>query len=269
MTMEEVLRAYFVKSGYYTLRGVPFVYRGFDVTDVDIWLYHRPSPVSRQRIIVDIKNKKTPQAIERIFWTKGLQETLGVDQGIVATTDKRPDVAEFGHMHGVVVMDGQFLSKLMQGGDLLADRISEEEFAQLVDSYSMNKLAGDWRGRVKRAKQLVLTGLHYNQANHWLSEGRYFAEQVLLVPTHRNVAARILYLMVSLATLAIDFIMKDLAFSDQTAKLEQIKDGFQYGSSGYRGTKEIIDTAVGLVVAVSTTGARSRGAHTSQPFQRP
>src|SRR5262245_50281468 len=107
-SMEEALRYYFIRNGYYTLRSVPFIYREFDVTDVDIWLYERPSAVSRQRIIVDAKNRKTPQAIERIFWTLGLRVALGVEQAIVATTERRPAVAEFGKLKGLVVLDGAF-----------------------------------------------------------------------------------------------------------------------------------------------------------------
>ena len=46
--MEELLRSYFLKAGYYVVRGVPFVYEGFDVTDIDLWLYSRTSSVSRE-----------------------------------------------------------------------------------------------------------------------------------------------------------------------------------------------------------------------------
>ena len=44
--MEELLRNYFLQAGYYVIRGVPFVYEGFDVTDIDVWLYGRASSVS-------------------------------------------------------------------------------------------------------------------------------------------------------------------------------------------------------------------------------
>lgn len=63
--MEELLRNYFLKAGYYVVRGVPFIYEGFDITDIDLWLYGRASSVSREITIVDIKNRKTPQAIEK------------------------------------------------------------------------------------------------------------------------------------------------------------------------------------------------------------
>ncbi|GLR60801.1 hypothetical protein [Rhizobium indigoferae] len=245
MSMEERVRSYFMKSGYYTLRGVPFTYGKFDVTDIDLWLYDRPSPVSRHRVVVDIKNKKTPQAIERIFWAKGLAATLRLDQAIVATTDKRPDVAQFGREHGVVVLDGNFLSRLANLS--LSGRMSEEDFLHAIDAFSDQKVAGDWKGRLRTAKSLVLNGLGYNEVNSWLTDARFFAEQTLIVPLHKTTACRILYLIASLVAVGFDFVMRDLAFVEQDAKVTEINSGLQFGSSGARGTAHVIDIAIGLV----------------------
>jgi len=52
--MEERLRIYFLQSGYYVARGIPFKYKKFDITDIDIWLYNRTSSVSREIAIVDV-----------------------------------------------------------------------------------------------------------------------------------------------------------------------------------------------------------------------
>lgn len=243
--MEEALRGYFLRNGYYALRGVPFAYNGFDVTDVDLWLYDKPSPVVRHTIVVDIKNKRTPQAIERIFWAKGLQSTLGVDQAIVATTDKRPDVSEFGKQHGVLVIDGNFLSRLTTSGAILDDRHTEEEFIGLIDA-DLGRIATDWKLRLRRSKQLVLTGLGFDQVNFWLSEARFFAEQVLTVPTHKKVASRLLYLVASLIAVAVDHVLKDMTFSDARARSEKIEAGLLYGSAGRSGNSKTLDIALGL-----------------------
>ena len=119
---EEALRNYFLSIGYFVARGCKFGFQGFDVTDVDLWLYGRTSPLSRERANVDIKNKKTPQALERIFWAKGLQATLGFDACIVATTDTRPDVRDFGLQHQVKVLDGRFLGRLTKSGRIQIER---------------------------------------------------------------------------------------------------------------------------------------------------
>ena len=112
---EEFLRTYFLGLGYYVIRSINFVYKGFDVTDIDLFLYNKVSPFSRERIIVDIKNKKTPQAIERIFWTRGLQDVLNMDKAIVATTDTRQEITDFGKQNNIYVLDGNLQSRLRDG----------------------------------------------------------------------------------------------------------------------------------------------------------
>jgi len=246
-SMEEALRFYFIRNGYYTLRSVPFIYRGFDVTDVDIWLYERPSAVSRQRIIVDAKNRKTPQAIERIFWTIGLRTAIAVEQAIVATTDKRPAVGEFGKLKGIVVLDGNFCARLQANHEILATRFSEEEFSLLIENFSLGKLAGNWRERLRASKAIILDGFDYNAVNRWLEEGKFFAEQTLTTPIHKETSCRILYLIVSFIALAIDFLMKDLAFAEPATKQALMNRGFRYGTEGEEGTQRVVNLAIGLV----------------------
>ena len=244
--MEEALRGYFLRNGYYVLRAVPFAYNGFDVTDVDLWLYDKQSPIVRHRVVVDIKNKKTPQAIERIFWAKGLQATLALDQAVVATTDRRPDVAEFGRQHGVLVIDGNFLSRLTKDETLIQGRLSEEEFTALFDT-SLGAIASQWKTRLRTSKQLVLEGLGFDQINYWLSEAGFFAEQTITVPTHRKLAARLLYLVASLVAVAVDYSLREMTFLDARSRTDKLNSGFQYGTAGADGTSDHLNIAIGLV----------------------
>ena len=39
--MEEILRNYFLRARYYVARGVPYNYRGFGVTDIDLWFVRK------------------------------------------------------------------------------------------------------------------------------------------------------------------------------------------------------------------------------------
>ncbi len=244
---EELLRRYFIRNGYFTVRGVPFIYEGFDITDIDIWLYDRPSPVSRHRIIVDAKNRSTPKAIERIFWTKGLQQVLGIEQAIVATSDKRPAVSDFGREQNVLILDGAFLDKLHNSSDSFEDRLTEEQFIDLLGTYRPTKDVGDWRGIFKTVKRPLARGLGYNAINRWLIDGKYFAEQALLVKTHREVALRVLYLLASFVAIAFDFVMKDLSFSEPGAKLKTLNEGLRHGSQGATGTNQLLELATGLI----------------------
>ena len=43
--LEELVRAYFARQGFFVLRSVPYRFDGEDVTDLDVWLYSRhPRP---------------------------------------------------------------------------------------------------------------------------------------------------------------------------------------------------------------------------------
>src|SRR5688572_18729099 len=97
--IEEALREYFLSVGYFAVRGVPFTFDSLTVSDIDVWLYTRVSPLHCERALVDAKNRGTPKALERIVWAKGMQSILGLERSIVATTDKRPETKSFGDRH--------------------------------------------------------------------------------------------------------------------------------------------------------------------------
>lgn len=248
MMMEEQLRNYFLKAGYYVVRGVPFVYEGFDVTDIDLWLYSRASSVSREITLVDSKNKKTPQAIERIFWVQGLRIATKATNAIVATTDKRQEVKDFGRDLDVLVLDGNFLNKLTKTNDQSNKRLSDEEFFAKINAYTLSKLDGDWRGRVLLSKSLLVKSLSFDSCNEWLAQGRFFAEQSVVRESERETALRCLYLICSFIAISLDYCMKELSFYEQTERSVLIKDGFTYGSAkGSSGLKRVLNIAIGLV----------------------
>lgn len=262
--MEELLRSYFLKSGYYAVRGVPFVYEGFDVTDIDLWLYGRTSSVSREVALVDAKNKKTPQAIERIFWVQGLRIATQATNAIVATTEKRQEVKDFGRNLGVLVLDGNFIGRLAHSDDPNATRLSDEEFFARINEYSLSKLDGDWRGRIVLSKSLLAKSLSFDSCNEWLGQGKFFAEQSITKGIQRETALRCLYLVCSFVAVAVDYSMKELSFHEQSERSALIKDGFTYGSRGSLGLKKVLNVAMGLVEEHANDGpAISRQVRTS------
>jgi hypothetical protein len=252
--MEEALKEYFIASGFYALRGVKVVFHDIDVTDIDVWLYTRTSPVSRHRVVVDAKNRKTPQAMERIFWVSGIKAALGLEQAIVATNDKREIISEFGRQYGVMVLGGSFLLRLMKSRDESTGRITDEAFAKLIDGYNLGKLSGDWKARLERSKSLVAT-LDYNSVNFWLSEARFFAEQSILLEKHRATALRICYLISSLVAIGMDYLLKDVAFVDGPSRRSVVEDGLRHGSSGATGMRRALEFATGLAEQYLVDGA--------------
>ncbi len=239
---EELLREYFLELGYYAVRGIKFVFQGEDVTDIDLWLYHRHSPISRERINVDIKNKKTPQAIERILWTRGLQVTLGLDRCIVATTDNRQPVVDFGREHGVVVLDGTFFNSLKSRAKAF-DRLSEEEFDRLLDADNLGKLGGNWRQRVQLAKTAIVTHLGYDGCNGWLADIGFFVEQSETYVQRAEAAVRTTYLLISYFLIGLDFALSKVVFESQESKKAAIAEGLWHGSEGKKRTETVLHYA--------------------------
>lgn len=253
--MEELLRNYFLKAGYYVVRGVQFVYESFNVTDIDLWLYGRASSVSREITIVDCKNKKTPQAIERIFWVQGLKLATKATNAIVATTEKRQEVKDFGKELDVLVLDGSFLAKLADSDTPTTQRLGEEEFVFKINEYSLGKLDGDWKRKVLHCKSLLSGGLSFDNCNEWLSHAKFFAEQTITKPTKQEVSLRCLYLICSFVAIAVDFSLKEFSFLEENKRSAIIKDGFTYGSKGCSGMKRVLDVAMGLVEQHATDGS--------------
>ncbi|MDX1489877.1 MAG: hypothetical protein R3332_01210 [Pseudohongiellaceae bacterium] len=252
--MEEKLRSYFLQSGYFVVRGVPFGYKGFDVTDIDLWLYSRESSLARNITIVDVKNKKTPQAIERIFWAKGLAKAVNASNVIVATTDRRKEVKDFGRDLDVLVLDGVFVSKLSKSDSFLKNRFSDEEFLELIDNYSLGKLDGDWKGQILKSKSLLAKNIGFDSCNQWLEVARFFAEQILTKPSQKEIALRCFYFSLSLFSIGVDFILKELSFLDHEERVGRLVEGFTFGEKGRAGVTQMLSTSLSLVEQFAPEG---------------
>lgn len=253
---EEALREYFLRAGYFAVRGVPFWYDGVDVTDVDIWLYIRPSPLGRERICVDAKDRGKPKALERILWTKGLQAILGLERCIVATTDKRPTVRNFGDEHGVLVFDGNMLGRLASSKiSDSPDRISEEEFVSQIEAHpGVDRLLGQWRQRMLEAKSRLLTSLSFDGCNAWLEDLEYFSNETL-TSSRRVISCRLVYLIISYLLIGVDYSMRSLAFEPAEERRRALQEGFRYGSGGREGAHRALKMATTLIDAYAPDAA--------------
>lgn len=239
--IEEALRVYFLGLGFYVLRGVEFSHKTMLTTDIDLWLYNRPSSLTRERINVDIKNKRNPQATERIFWTKGVQTILGLDNCIVATTDKRPLIKEFGDKNKVIVLDGNFLNKVKEKH--LGSRFTEEEFIEEIMKDSLGKISGNWTDIIKSEKSSLLSSLDYSGCISSLENIRGFMEYSITMPQRKTSACRVSFLFISYFLIKLDYLLKDLAFYDNDARRDLLDKGMKYGNFGEKGLQNVITTA--------------------------
>ena len=250
MLMEELLKYYFRSLGYFAVRSIKLRFNDLDITDVDLWLYNRKSPISRERINVDIKNKKTPQAIERMFWARGLQNILTLDKCIVVTTDSRQVVVDYGEKYGVTVIDGQFLSRLIDK-KLTDGWISDEDLFKPFASSGLEKFMGDWKGRHEYSKSLLLTHLNYDGCNRLIEEINYFMNQIMLSNINSKLAARLLYLIISYFLIVLDYLLSNLTMSTKSNIYASMIEGFRYGNSGKVFMSEVVKLAARLAKGYS------------------
>ncbi len=240
--MEEKLRLYFLNNGYYVLRGVKYNYQDNEITDIDLFLYGRVSGLTRERINVEIKNKKTPKAFERIIWAKGLQKLLRFENCIVATTDKRESLREYGLKHDIIILDGNFINKLSYN---TKDRNTEEE---ILESFSKIKSLKtfqnqSWRNIYENSKSRLLSELDFSGYNTTLLTLSYFLLKCF-DKQKKESALKCVYLIMSHSLIMLDFILKDIAFLEPALRQEGLSDGFNYGNLGRSGVNRTIEMAV-------------------------
>lgn len=264
--LEEVLRNYFLDMGFYAVRGARYKFGGTDITDVDLWLYQRSSPFSRQRFNVDAKDRRTPHALERVLWAKGLQDCLRLDGSIVATTDSRAKVKEFGDLQNVAILDGTFLSKLKKRYSTHALRLAEEEFTALIRLDKADRIGNEWLDRLTFAKSRILTPLSFDGVNALLNEVGYFVEQSTAVPHRAEAACRAMYLTLSLATISLDYVGKDFAFGERHTYFEALVEGLRFGSAGKAGAEKVFSIA-GRLVAAYLPEQNLRGANVAKQLR--
>ncbi|ELA9308254.1 hypothetical protein OTK59_02190 [Vibrio natriegens] len=243
---EEKLRLYFLSLGYFVVRSVNASYKGFDVTDVDLFLYSRPSPISRERTNVDVKMKQRPQALERVFWTKGLRDVLGLEKCVVATTDKRSHIGEFGAKNDVLVLDGNFMNKLDSSERYSIERLNEEEFILQLENYSVGELGGNWKKDYEEAKSNILSKLNFDGVNYLLNNIHNILEEICAGHTHET-CYRALYIYVSFFLINLDYSIKNFSYKDQRDRVKLISNGIRFGEMGQKKSEEIIAMSSALM----------------------
>jgi hypothetical protein len=252
---EELLREYFLKAGYFVVRGAKIVHEGDTVTDVDLWLYLRGSSLSRERTNVDIKDRDRPRALERVLWAVGVRELVSADRVVVATTDRRPSVRSYAAKHEVDLLDGAFLRRLSQQQQTATSaRLHDEEFLALIQPRD-EKVLGDWRAKIEDAKTRVVAELSFDSCNALLEHARFFLDKS--IASHRREhAARCFNYCVALFLVAADFATRTLAFEESDVRKTALIEGFRYGVGG-AGRKEI-ELAARLAETYAKAGGRVR-----------
>lgn len=250
---EEALRSYFWRAGFFAIRGVPVQIDGEDITDLDIWLYERPSGVARGTQFVDIKYKAKPRAFERILWSLGVSEALAFDGVFVATPDTRPTVRGFAQTVGVELIDGHDLSRIVEAyrkSDWSALYISEEELV-----FSLAKIDGERKQKtLQDSFSLVKAVYSIRPSAHTLvrllglqaATARMAAEQF---PSSAAAEAttRLTYFASAMVAVNLDSIISEAYFRSNQEKIEYVASAIRFGNSDQREGLRPLRTAVALI----------------------
>lgn len=262
--LEELARAYFARQGFVAIRSVSIQFEEEEVTDADVWLYGRQGGGVRTRALVDVKDKKSPKAFERIMWARGMQLALGCDRAVVTTTDNNAKVTRFAQQQKVALLTAAFLRHWAGGDDVLKDRLSLEELIASIQTYAGQKQDGDWLKQIAVAKSAVVSLAPYPAFNKAISSFRFFAERAATRPQHREQALRGAFLSAALACMALDAALEKLAFEEPSTRHRLLYSGVTYGDGGDNRVQSSIDT----VLAVISKGMRTAGRLPDRPATR-
>ncbi|MFL5295818.1 MAG: hypothetical protein ACJ798_05490 [Phenylobacterium sp.] len=258
LDLEEALRAYFYQAGYYVARGVPYRLEGEDITDVDLWLYERPAATTRRRMIIDVKNKRSPKATERLIWVKGLQAALAVDGAIVATTDRRESTRRFARSLGVTLLDGDAVARLTNSDQLREPgQFTAEEFDDNVKRIDGSRRSSDWRDELFESRSALLHEFGVQSANRNLTAAGYFASQAVgAQPDSRQseMACRLSFLAASMAAISLDFVLAGQAFRPHEEVRSAIVAAIRFGQSEAVSSLTTVRAAIGLARAYADNG---------------
>jgi hypothetical protein len=257
--LEEALKAYFWQAGYFAVRGVPFRLDGEDVTDIDLWVYERPAALTRRRLIVDAKNRRSPKVSERIIWASGLRVALGVDGAIVATTDRRPTARKLAKALNVVLLGGDAVTKLTHSEQHnKRDQLRSEELDQAVKCVDESRRSSEWRENLRDARGALISAMGVQSANRNLAISGFFAEQTVATQPRSEqaqVALRLFNLTSSLAAISLDFALADQAFRSYEERRRTIVLSIRFGEAEGVSTLPTVRAAIGLARKYADNGA--------------
>lgn len=256
--LEEVLRSYFLKSGFYVVRGVPFRLAQDDATDVDLWLYERPTGSSRRVQICDIKYKQRPKAVERILWTSGLARALKIDGAYVATTDKRPALQALAKRLDVTLIDGNDINRIQASQAIgVSDRISDEQLLEKirkVEAVALTRRLQDARSDILSA---LSDGFGGSSAVRALEAFANLSD--LSVKSHPDseqaqMAARLAYLAASILCVSLDYVSVQGALRPIEERRLLVLDAIRLGALASVEGKRSLELALALVEKYSPAG---------------
>ena len=249
LSLEELLRAYFIRSGYFVIRGVPLIMNNETLTDIDLWLYGRSTGGARIVRICDIKYKLKPKAIERLFWTKGLATSLEIDAPILATTDKRPILQSLSSDLKVELIDGNIINRIQGSLDIpYKDRINDElVLSELQDIESTNQ---DIIQDRKILLSAVLKNLGKSSAvNALLLFSKFAQNTISSFPDSKKalIFGRLAYLSAAITCISLDYYCATKIYLSSSEKTRVLTKAIRFGNLDNGDSDNILGNTILLI----------------------
>ena len=258
LLLEEVLRDYFLRAGYFVIRGVPYRVDGNDLTDIDLWLYERPTGSARRRQIVDAKAKSKPKTVERLLWTKGLAEALDVDGAYVATTDTRPIIRKIAKKLGMLIFDGKDLQRIRTSNKVrFSEHLTDDELRQMVRSVDEERRSKDFQLNLSDVKSSVIDNFGPSTVVRSLDAVAYYASQVISAYPNSpaaKLAGRLTYFSGALVAIGLDAVSVDAAFRPLEDRRAILINAIRYGNTDTEAGLKELRLALGLVRQYADNG---------------
>ncbi|MBI4182439.1 MAG: hypothetical protein HY521_00405 [Proteobacteria bacterium] len=257
--LEEMLRGYFLRAGFFVIRGVLYRMDGEDLTDIDLWLYERPTGTARRRQIVDAKSRTKPKTVERLLWTKGLSEALDMDGAYVATTDSRAAIRRIARKLGLSLFDGEDLRRIEASDKVrMPERLTDEELWGLVRAVDKERKGKEFQTRLHDAKASVVDKFGPSTIVRSLEAVSFFASSTVSAypgsPTAK-LAGRLSYLSASLVAVGLDAIGVDAAFRSAEERRTIFINAIRYGNTDSTEGLEKLRLATALVRQYAENGS--------------
>lgn len=249
--LEEVLRAYFLRAGFFVVRNVPFVFDGEDVTALDLWLYERPTGTTRRVQIVDIKGRTKPKAMERLFWTSGLVRVLGVDGAYVATTDKRPSIRDLAKKLELIVIDGTDIQRIKSSDAVeYPERLTDGDLSSILAQVDKSRQNKDFQSARMEILRSLSEGFGRASLARSLASFTRLAKSCVSAHPGSDAAlasGRLAYLAAAIACQSIDYISIEAPFRSADERRELLLNAERYGALDRSGGQQQLRLAVDLI----------------------
>ena len=230
---EEILRAFFLRRGFFAVRSIPLSFRNHELTDVDIWLCGRSAGGSRRVLVCDVKDKQRPKAVERILWTKGLVSFLNADGAYVATTDKRQNLRELADRLGVQLIDGNDIRRIKADKSIVyPERLSDEELIGQLNAADESRRSTE----LKELREAILGALAegFGTRSACRALELFASAAASAVSYHPNsdsarAAGRLTYFAAAVVSVSLDYVSKETVVQTAEERRRRILDTVRFG----------------------------------------